>query len=146
MRRHLERFKPAAPARVHLLLAAAMWSTVGTGLLTAGVTWAWAGRSSYPTWLVPFAILAGALKGHFVLGRTAERIARRILARGDGRCVGGFLSVATWTSVALMMGSGYFLRHGVLPRAIVGLIYTAIGIALLLGSRRLWLAWRQAGI
>jgi hypothetical protein len=89
------------------------------------------------------AALAGALKARFVLKRAAERIVRRIQARGDGRCLGGFVSVRSWLLVAGMMGAGYLLRHGLLPHNVVGLIYVAVGTALLLASAVIWRAWYQ---
>ncbi len=148
MRLHspLERYKPAASARTHLLLAAVLWTAVGTGLLSFGGRWAWAGRASYPGWLLPLAGAAGAAKGYFVLTRSAGRIARRIQARGDGRCLGGFISPLTWGLVVLMMGTGYVMRQGLMPRAVVGLLYVAIGVALLIGSARLWGAWRRHSV
>jgi hypothetical protein len=36
---------------------------------------------------------------------------------------------------------GRFLRGGLVPRAIVGLIYAGVGTALLVASRQLWYAW-----
>jgi len=138
-----ERFKPAASVRTHLLAAAVLWTVVGTGLLSIGGYWARPGDSASITWLLALAALGGLLKGHFVLRRAAERIVRRIETRGDGRCLGGFISLRTWLLVGLMMGSGYWLRHGLLPRPVVGLVYVAVGSALLWGSSRLWRAWCQ---
>jgi hypothetical protein len=42
-----------------------------------------------------------------------------------------------------MAAAGYLLRHGLLPRTVVGLVYVAVGAALLLASRRLWQAWHR---
>ena len=67
----------------------------------------------------------------------------RIIARGDGKCIGGFISYKTWLIIAIMAGTGKFLRGGLLPIAIVGLIYAAVGIALLYGSSRLWSARKE---
>ncbi|MEW6251370.1 MAG: hypothetical protein AB1716_12040 [Planctomycetota bacterium] len=139
-----ETLKPAASARVHLLLAALLWTAVGIGLLTAGLRWALAGGRTYMAVLVVVAMLAGVLKAEFVLARTARRVISRIQARGDHRCAGGFLSVRTWLFVLLMMALGYTLRHGLLPHEVVGVIYVAVGAALLVASRRFWIAWRHA--
>ena len=42
-----------------------------------------------------------------------------------------------------MIGLGRFLRTTVLPSEIVGALYTAVGWALLLASRLMWLEWRR---
>ncbi len=134
----LHRLKPAAPARVHLLLAALLWTTVGAGLLIVGARWALAAGLWYMPLLLLVAAAAGAAKAEFVLARTARRAIDRIRTRGDGRCIGGFLSWRTWAFVVLMMGLGYSLRHGLLRHEVVGVIYVWVGTALLLASRRFW--------
>lgn len=139
----LKAYKPAASARTHLLLAAFMWSVVGTLLLLFGLRWAIGAALPYGGVLLACALFAGLLKGHFILRRAARRTIARIESRGDGRCIGGFLSAPTWGFVVLMMLLGYWLRHGLLPRAIVGLVYVAVGVALASASRRLWGAWHR---
>jgi len=143
VRKHLETYKPAAPAHVHLLLAAIMWSAVGAGLLLFGVRWAGAGHLPAQWLLVGLAGVVGALKARYVLRRTALRMIQRIGERGDGRCIGGFLSVRSWLLVVVMTTMGRLVRGSDLPRAVVGLIYVTIGAALLLASGYVWQARRR---
>jgi hypothetical protein len=129
-----------------MLLAAALWSCVGTALLAAGARWSL--RAAGPRGgllLIVLGVAVGLLKGRFVLDRAATRIADRIAARGDGRCAGGFLSARSWLLVALMSTAGRLLRRGPVPLAIVGTLYVAIGTGLLFSSRVAWLRWRSAG-
>jgi hypothetical protein len=139
----LDDLKPAAPARAHLLLAGLLWTVVGAMLLFFGARWAVAANVPYMPAILLLAVVAGVLKAEYVLARTARRAIDRILARGDGRCIGGFLSARTWLFVLMMMGLGYALRHGLARRAVVGVIYVAIGTALLLAARRFWVAWHR---
>jgi hypothetical protein len=67
----------------------------------------------------------------------------RIIARGDSRCLGGFLAPKTWLLIIIMMGSGILLRRSGVPRPILGVLYTAVGSALLIGGRKLWKARRE---
>jgi hypothetical protein len=143
MREWLETYKPRASARWHLLLAALLWTLVGMLLLLFGSAWVLQANVAYTPVLLTVAVVAGLAKTWLVLNRTARRIVDRIRSRGDGRCLGGFLSVRTWLFVAGMMAAGRWLRTGPTPKAAVGLVYVAVGIALLLGSRILWQAWRQ---
>ncbi len=140
LRDTLERWKPAASARTHLLLAASMWCTVGTLLAAAGLHWCLGTHAATAAFLVALGLVLGALKGRFVLARTARHNAGRLVARGDGRCVGGFLGWKGWLLVPLMMGLGIALRRSPLPRPVLGVVYVAIGAALLTGSRPLWRA------
>ncbi len=131
-----QRLKPAARARTHLLAAALLWTAVGAVLAGFGGAWLW-GSGAGPVWFA-VAVVAGAAKGRLVIVRAARGIADRIAARGDGRCLGGFLSWRTWLLVAVMAGSGRLLRASPAPRSLVGGIYLAVGVALLAGAATLW--------
>jgi len=137
-----QRWKPAARARTQVLLAALLWTGVGIGLTTAGVHWSLLAPALWPAAILAVALPIGLLKGRYALTRTAGKIAARIALRGDGTCLGGFLSWQTWLFVFAMMGMGAALRRSDLPRAFLGLVYTAVGVALLWGSRVFWAQWR----
>ncbi len=133
------RLKPAAPASAHLLLAGIMWTVVGALLGFFGGLWvveAWPGPAGRAGIAVAAAV--GWAKSVWVLDRSAARIAARIVERGDGRCLGGFLSWKTWLLVALMSGGGRLLRATVGAGGPVGLLYLAVGVALFRSSRILW--------
>ncbi len=139
----LHTLKPAAPVRWHLWLAAAMWTVVGALLLSFGSRWViQADLAGKAVWLA-LVLAAGVVKARLVLNRAAGRIADRIRARGDGRCIGGFLSVKSYLLVGLMAGGGRLLRGRVLPQEIVGLVYVGVGAALVVGALTLWRAWLQ---
>lgn len=143
MRNRLDSLKPAAPARVHLLLAAAMWTVVGGLLAFFGARWVLSTDLALAMPLLVLAAVGGLLKARFVLDAAARRTVERIRTRGDGRCIGGFLSLGTWGFVILMAAAGRLLRGSPLPRIGVGFVYAAVGLALLLASRRLWQAWHR---
>jgi hypothetical protein len=136
-----EAYKPAAPARLHLLLAAGMWTVVGVLLLFFGGRWVLLAHIPHVLLWLALAAAAGLLKARFVLRRTARSTIARIKSRGDGRCIGGFLSWRAWMLVALMALAGRVLRQGLAPSAVVGLIYVLVGSALLLAATQLWHAW-----
>jgi hypothetical protein len=137
----IERIKPRASRGVQLLLAAATWTFVGTGLLIAGLRWSLRSEPDLAAMLVVLAVLAGLLKVAFALRPAARRVADRIERRGDGRCVGGFFSWRTWLFVALMILSVQGLRRVGMPLPVLGVIYVAVGVALLIASWWLWRAW-----
>jgi hypothetical protein len=141
MRKWLDAYKPAAPASTHLLLASLMWTIVGAVLLGFGARWVLAGRTVQAWAILGIAVFLGLLKGRFVLRRTADRMIERIRARGDGRCLGGFLSLRSWALVAVMAGAGRLLRGGLTSRTVLGFLYAAVGSALLLAALRIWAAW-----
>lgn len=132
------RYKPAASAATRTLLAAVMWTLVGAALLFFGARWV---IGSGMTILLAPAVLLGVLKTRLVLDPSAERAVERIRRAGDQRCAGGFFSWKTWLFIVAMSGAGRVLRDGLLPLPIVGLLYVAVGVALLLACRKLWRGW-----
>jgi len=130
--------KPAASARLQILLAASLWTIVGCCL--AGFGSKWLIEAGLP-WLIPVAIVPGLAKAIFVLEKTAMKGVARIKERGDGRCIGGFLSIKSWLLVLLMMAGGRLLRAGWLPMSLLGFVYVTVGVALVVGSRKPWLSW-----
>ena len=140
----VERYKPAAAVRAHLLLAGLMWAVVGLTLIGFGGRWLWQLPTPAAPWLAALALVIGAFKARFVLDRAARRIVDRIRERGDGRCLGGFLSLRSWALVAAMAAGGRLLRGSHLGRGLLGVLYIAVGTALLLSSRVAWRAWRAA--
>lgn len=136
----LTQLKPSASCSVHLLVAAAMWTVVGIGLMARGILWL---NAISQLWIVIPALLAGTLKSRFMLDRSAAKSIQRIEGCNDGKCIGGVYSLKTWFLVVLMMGAGYLLRHSSLSREILGLLYVSIGWGLLFSSRNAWIAWHH---
>ncbi|MHC4414344.1 MAG: hypothetical protein ACYS0G_03570 [Planctomycetota bacterium] len=137
----LHRLKPAVSRRVQLLLAAGTWTVVGLTLVILGARWCLQEQTNLLPILLVAAVAVGLAKAVFVLRHAADRVVRRIQGRGDDRCVGGFFSWRTWILVAVMIIGGRLLRGAGMSPALVGAIYVAIGVALLLASWRAWRAW-----
>jgi len=137
--------KPSASLRTHHFVAAAVWSLVGISLMIRGGLFLHAaGR----VWLMIPALVAGTAKSLYLLDKTARKNLLRLAGKEDGDCLGGVYSIRMWGMVALMIGMGWLLRHSGLPAEVVGVIYGAIGWALLLSSRLVWqraAAWPSAG-
>lgn len=138
-----ENHKPAAAMSTHLMLAWLMWAAVGAGLAGFGARWLWEAVPDLAPWIALGAVAIGVLKSRLVLDGAARRVVERIRARGDGRCLGGFLSWRTWGLVVLMMAGGRVLR-GAFAHGIVGTLYIVVGWALILSSRITVRAWWEA--
>jgi hypothetical protein len=136
----LARLKPGVPRRMHLLLAAAMWTSIGTVLMIRGTCWL---MDSEQLWLLLPALVLGSLKSIVLLDKTARKSVDRIQRLADGTCLGAVFSIKSWALVLLMIAAGYVLRQSMLPRSLLGLLYVTIGWALLMSSRHAWLCWQQ---
>jgi hypothetical protein len=138
MKEMLAKYKPGASARTHMLLAASIWTVVGTALLLRGL----AGLAPPERWfLLVFGIVAGTLKSLLILDRAARKNIRRIQTCKEGSCLGGVYPPKMWGLILLMILAGRGLR-AYAPAMVVGLVYLAIGWALLLSSRLIWQRWR----
>jgi hypothetical protein len=136
----LLRYKPGVSVRVHLFLAALIWSLVGFFLLTNGFVLI---SLKGPLWFGVLGLALGTVKTFFILDRVARKNIKRIKEFEDRVCIGSVYSWKTWVLVAAMIGLGRLLRTTVLPGEIVGLIYTAVGWALMLASRLMWREWNR---
>ena len=139
----LETYKPVASSRTQVWLAGAILGCVGVGLLSVGTYWLLTDAGVKGVILLGIAAGLGLGKSLLVLDRTALHTASRIKLRGEGRCVGGFLSPGLWILVVVMMLMGRLLRNIGLSSAILGLIYAAVGVGLLFSSRHIWSAWKN---
>jgi TRAP-type C4-dicarboxylate transport system permease large subunit len=136
----LLRYKPGVSIKTHLFSAGLIWSLVGCGLLIFGLYFISLGGNY---WYAVAGLILGTVKAIFVLDRAARKNVKRIEEFEDKVCLGSVYSWKTWLLVVAMILLGRFLRGSTLPREIIGLVYVAVGWALLLASRLMWLTWKR---
>ncbi|MEK7286563.1 MAG: hypothetical protein AAB035_04615 [Nitrospirota bacterium] len=131
----------------HLKIAAGIWGMVGFGLLMAGLFFLFGNRSvstlpgattaiGLPEGIgFIIALIIGFVKGQIVLPKVAKKNIARIMTLPEKSPIFTTFSVRSWTLVLGMILLGRFIRVMGAPHFVVGTIYMAVGIALLLGSR-----------
>jgi hypothetical protein len=134
--------------RQHLWIAAAIWTIVGAGLFMMGLKF-WF-QFPYLGFLdtrhISFGAIAlsiGLIKGKVVLDRTASRVIDRVDTLTEPnpfKSVFQMFGVKTIALILLMMTIGFGLRKAGVSYEIRGLIYLAVGAALLWSCRRYWSA------
>jgi hypothetical protein len=120
-----------------------VWTGIGIGLLAAGLRWTFLAPSGAWSAALPIALAVGWLKGRYVLAPRAASNASRILASAESRCIGGAFSWGAWAFAASMMLLGISLRHSPVPRPWLGLLYAAVGTALLVAGIGGWRRWHR---
>jgi len=133
----LARLKPGASTNTNLLVAALMWSFIGFYLMVRGYLL----DQPLPGMFLLLALGLGTMKALWLIERAARKNIARIVARPDGMCLGGVYSWGMWGMVVCMMVGGRLLRNSAVPPLVVGVIYVAVGWALLLSSRLIWREW-----
>lgn len=139
--------------RQHLWIAAAIWTMVGAGLLSMGLLF-WF-HFPYLGFLDAehlgfgsLALVVGLIKGKMVLDRTANRVIKRVETLQEPnpfKSVFEMFGVKTIALITTMMLIGLGLRIAGVSYEIRGLIYLAVGAALLWSCRRYWTASFQTG-
>ncbi|CAG37483.1 hypothetical protein [Desulfotalea psychrophila] len=137
----LLRFKPGVKRKVHLAVAAMLWTFMGVFLFYRGMSYIEKGHSSYL--IIILAIISGSLKSYLILDRAARRSIQRILLLNDGTCLGAVYSWKTWGLVFCMAFMGILLRMSLLPSSYLAFFCCTIGWSLFFSSRYGWRAWLQ---
>ncbi len=123
--------------KTHLKMAAGLWGMVGLGLLMAGFMFLFGGPAIGMTeWICFFiAMVIGLVKGKIVLPKVAKKNIARIDGLPEQSPWYMTFSAMSWTLVLGMIILGRTIRFLGAPHFVVGVIYVAVGMALLLGSR-----------
>jgi len=150
----LRRFTPRAGVLSQLIAAAALWAVGTSVLLVRGVFYLISrdevDRFGY--WVVLIGLVAvaiGLVKARLILIRYARKGVRRIRTRGHA-CFFGFFAPSSWLFIIVMMGGGMMLRRTPLVdywwgRTFLGILYIAVGTALLIADVIFWRAVAQGG-
>ena len=109
-----------------------------------GRGWCLAARGSL---LAPLlAVVVGTVKSLLVLDRAARRNIDRVRSLPDRSCIGAVYSWRMWGLVLMMIVVGRLLRMSPVAPVLVGSLLLAVGWALLLSSRLIWVEWRRSSV
>jgi hypothetical protein len=143
------RLTPRAGIRVQLIAAAVLWGVGTSILLWRGVFYLVAKDETdrFGFWVAVIGLAAvaiGLVKARLILIRYARKAVRRIQTRGHA-CFFGFFAPTSWLFILVMMGGGMMLRRTPLVeswwgRTFLGVLYVAVGTALLIADVVFWRA------
>jgi len=85
---------------------------------------------------VGIGIAVALLVHHFGFLKIADRNSRRILSMDEKKCLFSFITWKSYMIILVMVTIGITLRHSELPRHYLAILYTGIGLALILSSFR----------
>jgi len=144
MNSRLERFKPAVGKRTLLLLSGLVWIAVGFMLLRFAYLWLRAAGGGKSAVLAGAGLFLALLIHHFGFLKVVDRNLGRILPMEGKRCVFAFQPWRSYLIVIVMIAMGIGLRHSPLPKTYLAVLYTGIGMALVLSSvRYLRYTWKR---
>ena len=127
--------------KTSLVIVGVIWFVVGTVLSIVGINWMlMLGFGPKMIIFLTSSVLIGTLKGKFVLQKVALKYYKRsdIIQFNNNDIFLGWikiLGIKGFILIGLMMAMGSFLRHSNIDRPILGIVYLAVGIALLYASK-----------
>ncbi len=134
--RKSDKYKPAVSKRFLLFLAGGLWICVGGMLLFLAVSWLRAARGVNPYVFAGAGVLLALLVHHFGFLKIVDRNMARILPLNGKQCVFSFMSWKSYLMILVMIMMGAIVRHSAIPKPYVAVLYTGIGLALILSSVR----------
>ena len=144
--RMIERYKPAVTRNGLILIAGAAWLGVGAMLLIRATLWLSGANWSHPYIFEAVGVGAALLVHRFGFVKIVDRNLARILPVKDKRCFFSFIPWRSYLIILVMITMGVELRHSSLPRQYLAILYTTMGLALLLsGARYIMVFLRETG-
>jgi hypothetical protein len=129
-------FKPAVTKSVLLILAGLLWICVGTMLLAFAYSW----LSEAPKFIfflfLGFGMMMGLWVHHFGFLKIVDKNIERILPMKEKKCLFSFMTWKSYLIIMIMVSFGTLLRHSAIPHQYLAILYTGIGLALILSSLR----------
>ena len=132
----LEKYKPAAEKNLLVLMAGIVWAGVGIMLLVLAFSWLEADADSNIYLFGGVGLVLALLVHHFGFLRIVDKNLKRIIPMTGKKCVFSFITWKSYLLIIVMMTMGIMLRHSSIPKPYLAIIYTAIGLALILSSFR----------
>ena len=129
-------FKPAVSNYLLLLIAGIVWALVGIMLLYLAFSWLSIASNINPRLLAAVGALFALLIHHFGFLKIADKNLKRILVMRDKSCIFAFIPWKSYLLIAVMIMMGAALRHSIIPKHYLAILYIAIGLALVLSSIR----------
>jgi hypothetical protein len=126
--------KPAVPKNILLLLAGMVWFCAGTMLLV--LAYSWLSKVDKPLSFIYFGVglIAALLIHRFGFRKIAAKNINRILAKSGWQCLFSCFAWKSYVLIAVMVTMGTLFRRSDFPKPYLAILYTAIGVALVLSS------------
>jgi hypothetical protein len=131
-----QKFKPAAGKRILVFLAGFAWICAGTVLLSFSAAWLEGFFANGSLKFTGAGILLALVIHHFGFLKVVDKNLGRLLPVNEPKCIFSFLSWKSYILIAVMVSIGALLRQSPIPKPLLSILYTGIGLALILSSIR----------
>lgn len=134
--RDIGKYKPAVTGTFLLFLAGIVWACVGIMLLFLAFSWLSALSNGDAYLYAAAGISLALLVHHFGFLKIVDKNLKRILQMNGKRCFFSFIPWKSYLIILVMAAMGALLRHSVIPKKDLAILYIGMGLALILSSVR----------
>ncbi len=134
--KNMKKFKPAVTNTALLFLAGFVWACVGTMLLFLAFSWLSAASRTTFYLFGGTGVVFALMVHHFGFLKIVDKNLDRILPMDEKHCLFAFIPWKSYLMIAFMITMGAILRHSSIPKPYLAILYTTIGLALILSSVR----------
>jgi len=132
----VDKYKPAVPKTFLLLLAGIVWECVGIMLLLLAFSWL-STESNTALYIHSGAgTVLALLIHHFGFLKIVDKNLNRILQMNGKKCLFSFFPRKSYLLIFVMVTIGAILRHSMISKPYLAILYIGIGLALILSSIR----------
>jgi hypothetical protein len=132
----IRKFIPVVDKRILVLLAGLMWCGVGVMLVSFAVTWLSPLNGTQKEIFYATGLLFAMPIHHFGFLKIANKNLKRLLSFTQKKCVFSFMTWRSYLIVLVMVSMGIALRHSIIPKRYLSILYNGIGLALFLSGIR----------
>jgi hypothetical protein len=129
-------FKPAVTKSVLLFLAGFVWLCVGTMLLSFAYSWLSDASKVNSFLFFGIGVVIALFIHHFGFLKIVDKNIERILPMFEKKCLFSFITWKSYMIIVVMVAIGTLLRHSKIPQQYLAVLYTGVGLALILSSLR----------
>jgi hypothetical protein len=133
---NLKNFTPAVDKRVLIFMAGLMWCAVGVMLIRYAVSWLAICTGREEVFFYSAGFLAAMPIHHFGFLKIADKNLNRLLPLKEKQNPLSFMAPKSYLIVVVMISMGIALRHSMIPKRYLSLLYNGIGLALFLSGIR----------
>jgi hypothetical protein len=134
--RKRDKYMPAVSKVVLLFLAGMLWLCVGVMLLFLASSWLLEAEVANRSVFAGTGVVLAILFHRFIFSRIVDKNLARILPVDEKRCLFSFMPWKSYLIIPIMIAMGAILRHSAIPKHYLAILYTGIGLALVLSSGR----------
>ncbi len=134
--RDIDKYKPAVTKTFLLFLAGMVWECVGIVLLFLAFSWLTADYNINIYLYAGAGIVLGLSVHHFAFLKIVDTNLKRLLQMNGMRCLFSFIPWKSYLVIVAMIAMGAVLRHSIIPKKNLAILYIGIGLALILSSVR----------